>query len=44
MIELGLDAAINHKHQDVTRRTLRELAPEGIDVCFDKLVLRVGAG
>jgi NADPH-dependent curcumin reductase len=34
--ELGFDAAINYKHQDVTR-TLRELAPEGIDVYFDNV-------
>jgi NADPH-dependent curcumin reductase len=34
--ELGFDAAINYKHQDVTR-TLREHAPDGIDVYFDNV-------
>jgi len=32
--ELGLDAAINHRHGKVAQR-LRELAPHGIDVYFD---------
>jgi NADPH-dependent curcumin reductase CurA len=34
--ELGFDAAIDYKSQDV-RRTLREHAPKGIDVFFDNV-------
>ncbi|HVK26580.1 MAG TPA: NADP-dependent oxidoreductase [Actinokineospora sp.] len=34
--ELGFDAAIDYRTQDV-RRTLRELAPDGIDVYFDNV-------
>jgi NADPH-dependent curcumin reductase CurA len=34
--ELGFDAAIDYKSQDVRRR-LRELAPEGVDVFFDNV-------
>jgi len=34
--ELGFDAAIDYKHEDVDSR-LRELAPEGIDVFFDNV-------
>lgn len=34
--ELGFDAAIDYKHDDVAAR-LRELAPEGIDVFFDNV-------
>jgi hypothetical protein len=34
--ELGFDAAIDYKTQDV-RRALRETAPEGVDVYFDNV-------
>jgi NADPH-dependent curcumin reductase len=34
--ELGFDAAIDYKAQDV-RRALREAAPEGVDVYFDNV-------
>ncbi len=34
--ELGFDAAIDYKSQDV-RRALREAAPEGVDVYFDNV-------
>jgi NADPH-dependent curcumin reductase len=34
--ELGFDAAIDYKAQDV-RRALREVAPEGVDVYFDNV-------
>jgi hypothetical protein len=34
--ELGFDAAVDYKSQDV-RRTLRESAPDGIDVFFDNV-------
>jgi NADPH-dependent curcumin reductase CurA len=34
--ELGFDAAIDYKAQDV-RRALRETAPEGVDVYFDNV-------
>jgi hypothetical protein len=34
--ELGFDAAIDYKSQDV-RRALRELAPKGVDVYFDNV-------
>lgn len=34
--ELGFDAAIDYKSQDVRQR-LRELAPEGVDVFFDNV-------
>jgi NADPH-dependent curcumin reductase len=34
--ELGFDAAIDYKHDDVSRR-LREYAPEGVDVYFDNV-------
>ncbi|WP_095012662.1 NADP-dependent oxidoreductase [Tsuneonella mangrovi] len=34
--ELGADAAIDYKHEDVAAR-LAELAPEGIDVFFDNV-------
>ena len=34
--ELGFDAAIDYKHEDVTER-LRELAPDGVNVFFDNV-------
>ncbi|HWG07971.1 MAG TPA: NADP-dependent oxidoreductase [Solirubrobacteraceae bacterium] len=34
--ELGFDAAVDYKSEDV-RRTLRTLAPEGVDVFFDNV-------
>lgn len=34
--DLGFDAAIDYKHEDVSSR-LRELAPQGIDVFFDNV-------
>jgi hypothetical protein len=34
--ELGFDAAIDYKSQDV-RRALREAAPDGVDVYFDNV-------
>jgi NADPH-dependent curcumin reductase CurA len=34
--ELGFDAAIDYKSQDV-RRALREVAPDGVDVYFDNV-------
>lgn len=34
--DLGLDSAIDYKHEDVAER-LRELAPEGVDVFFDNV-------
>ncbi len=34
--DLGFDAAIDYKHEDVAQR-LRELAPQGIDVFFDNV-------
>ena len=34
--ELGFDAAIDYKAQDV-RRALREAAPDGVDVYFDNV-------
>lgn len=34
--ELGFDAAIDHRHDDVAAR-LRELAPSGVDVFFDNV-------
>ena len=34
--ELGFDAAIDYKHEDVTAR-LRELAPAGVNVFFDNV-------
>jgi hypothetical protein len=34
--QLGFDAAIDYKHEDVNSR-LRELAPDGVDVFFDNV-------